>query len=287
MRISNFLLWQIAYAELYITETLWPDFSRTDLLQAVLEYQKRDRRYGGLSGAPVDAPVNGAAKPARPEPARSAASGMKRLLTAAALIPIVVYVVLFANFWVFLAVLIAVAVLCYHEYNGIAAAYGFGAPGPLGYGFGLLLLVWEGDAWALAVAAALVALAMAMRERDLANALPRAALLLLGVVYVFGCWKCALPLRQSNPHWLMYALVLNWAGDAGAYYVGRAFGAHKMAPRVSPKKSWEGAAASVAVSTPSPARTWRTSPASPFRKPSPSPRRPTRPGSLATSPNPP
>ena len=52
MRISNFLLWQIAYAELYVTETLWPDFTRTDLLQAVLEYQKRDRRYGGLSGSP-------------------------------------------------------------------------------------------------------------------------------------------------------------------------------------------------------------------------------------------
>ena len=51
MRISNFLLWQIAYAELYVTETLWPDFSRAHLLTAVLEYQKRDRRYGGLSGA--------------------------------------------------------------------------------------------------------------------------------------------------------------------------------------------------------------------------------------------
>jgi undecaprenyl diphosphate synthase len=59
MRISNFLLWQIAYAELYVTETLWPDFTRTDLLQAVLEYQKRDRRYGGLSVAPA----NGAARP--------------------------------------------------------------------------------------------------------------------------------------------------------------------------------------------------------------------------------
>jgi undecaprenyl diphosphate synthase len=67
MRISNFLLWQIAYSELYITETLWPDFSRTDLLQAVLEYQKRDRRYGGLSGAPERAPVNGVAT--APDPA--------------------------------------------------------------------------------------------------------------------------------------------------------------------------------------------------------------------------
>jgi undecaprenyl diphosphate synthase len=49
MRISNFLLWQIAYAELYVTDTLWPDFRRADLLHAILEYQKRDRRFGGLS----------------------------------------------------------------------------------------------------------------------------------------------------------------------------------------------------------------------------------------------
>ena len=49
MRISNFLLWQIAYAELYVTDTLWPDFRRTDLLNAILDYQKRDRRFGGLS----------------------------------------------------------------------------------------------------------------------------------------------------------------------------------------------------------------------------------------------
>ena len=49
MRISNFLLWQIAYSELYVTETLWPDFNRAELLTAILDYQKRDRRYGGLS----------------------------------------------------------------------------------------------------------------------------------------------------------------------------------------------------------------------------------------------
>ncbi len=48
MRVSNFLLWQIAYAELYLTETLWPDFRRADLLDAILDYQKRDRRFGGL-----------------------------------------------------------------------------------------------------------------------------------------------------------------------------------------------------------------------------------------------
>jgi len=51
MRISNFLLWQIAYAELYVTDTLWPDFRRADLLHAILDYQKRDRRFGGLNPA--------------------------------------------------------------------------------------------------------------------------------------------------------------------------------------------------------------------------------------------
>jgi undecaprenyl diphosphate synthase len=55
MRVSNFLLWQIAYAELYVTETLWPDFTRTDLLRAVLDYQKRDRRFGGVTADPAAA----------------------------------------------------------------------------------------------------------------------------------------------------------------------------------------------------------------------------------------
>jgi len=46
-RVSNFLLWQIAYSELWITNVLWPDFNRTDLLRAVIDFQKRDRRFGG------------------------------------------------------------------------------------------------------------------------------------------------------------------------------------------------------------------------------------------------
>jgi undecaprenyl diphosphate synthase len=66
MRVSNFLLWQIAYSELYVTDTLWPDFGRADLLRAILDYQKRDRRFGGLGDAApltseeplLEAPVN-------------------------------------------------------------------------------------------------------------------------------------------------------------------------------------------------------------------------------------
>ncbi len=49
MRVSNFLLWQIAYAEIFVTETLWPDFNRARLLEALLDYQKRERRYGAIT----------------------------------------------------------------------------------------------------------------------------------------------------------------------------------------------------------------------------------------------
>ena len=172
---------------------------------------------------------------------------MKRVLTALALIPIVAWVVLWANPWIFLAVLAAVACLCYREYNDIAAGYGFGAPGIVGYGAGLLFLMCWDMPWLALVGIAVAALTMVMGDEDLGHSLPRAAMLITGIVYVFGCWKCARPLREANAHWLMYGLMLNWVGDIGAYYVGRPFGRHKLAPRVSPKKSWEGSIASVVV----------------------------------------
>jgi undecaprenyl diphosphate synthase len=67
MRVSNFLLWQIAYAEIYVTETLWPDFSRARLLEALVDFQKRERRYGGLGTQPEDvaAAKDGAARQRR------------------------------------------------------------------------------------------------------------------------------------------------------------------------------------------------------------------------------
>lgn len=174
---------------------------------------------------------------------------MKRLLTAVVLIPAITYVVLWANYWVFLAVLIVAALLSYHEYAGIAEGYGFGRLSLLGYPAGVLLLVWQGQTWPLMAVIALTALSAAMRADDLAKTLPRSALLVMGVVYIFGCWKAAFDLRTGySHHWLMYALLLNWAGDSGAYYIGRAFGKHRLAPRISPKKSWEGSAASVVTS---------------------------------------
>jgi phosphatidate cytidylyltransferase len=175
---------------------------------------------------------------------------MRRVITALILIPIVVYVVFLANAWLFLGVVAAVACLCFHEYRNLAAAYGFGAPHWLGYVAGLLLLLvtrppWT---WLLLVGASLTALALAMNAGNLAHALPRAAFLAFGLVYVFGCWNCAILMRERSPHWLMYALLVNWAGDIGAYYVGRSIGRHRLAERVSPGKTWEGTAGSLVSS---------------------------------------
>lgn len=72
------------------------------------------------------------------------------------------------------------------------------------------------------------------------------ALRLAGIVYVFGPLACAILLRQVSPHWLMFALLLSWVGDTAALYAGKTWGRHKLAPVVSPNKTWEGAIASVA-----------------------------------------
>jgi len=51
-RISNFLLWQLAYSEIYITDVLWPDFNEIEFFKAIIDYQSRDRRFGGIQSLP-------------------------------------------------------------------------------------------------------------------------------------------------------------------------------------------------------------------------------------------
>lgn len=174
---------------------------------------------------------------------------MKRALTAVVLAPFFVYIVLWAPPLAFLAVLAAVALLCFHEYSGMLSGYGIDRPGPVGYVAGLVLLLMFSQDGSLALALiTLAALALSLARNDLAKGLPRAAALLLGVLYIFGLWHWAIPLRALNPRWLLFALALNWIGDIAALYAGKAFGRHKLAPRISPAKTWEGAIASFAAS---------------------------------------
>lgn len=176
---------------------------------------------------------------------------MKRALTALVLVPVAVYSVLFSPPQFFLAVVAAFAVLCFREYARITDAYAMP-----GYVAGLLILLAPLNQAALIIfLTALAAMCLTMSSEDFAKGAARAGALVLGVAYVFGSWKTAVLLSQdvnspalwkisAGRHWLMFSLVVNWIGDTGAYYVGRKFGKHKLAPRVSPGKSWEGAVAS-------------------------------------------
>jgi phosphatidate cytidylyltransferase len=139
---------------------------------------------------------------------------------------------------------------CYHEYRGLAAAYGLETFGPVGYaaGFALLLAPPDSGLFSLVVLLALAAMAVALTSGELRTVLPRAAVMTLGVIYTFGTWKFAPLLHALSPYWLLFALVLNWAGDVAAYYVGRAMGIRKLAPSISPGKTWAGAVASLITS---------------------------------------
>jgi phosphatidate cytidylyltransferase len=176
---------------------------------------------------------------------------MKRVVTALFLVPVCVYSALFAPWWLFFGVVAIVALLCMREYAGITESFA-----PLGYLAGILvLLAPPPEGVLILILATLAAMCLPLSSAVSERGFTRAAALVLGIVYIFGAWKTAILLHDSAPqpaafgvsaghHLLMFGLMLNWIGDTGAYYVGKNFGRHKLAPSVSPGKSWEGAAAS-------------------------------------------
>jgi len=170
---------------------------------------------------------------------------MTRIITALILIPFIAWVTLASPQWVFLAVLAITGLLAYSEFDHIAAAQGIARAGLPGMAGGLVLLLAPNPV-VVVVLIVMLGMTLALRVSNFAAALPAAGAFALGIVYSFGAWHCAADLRALNPHWLLFAMLLSWAGDIAALYIGRPFGKHKMAPRVSPAKSWEGAAGSVA-----------------------------------------
>jgi phosphatidate cytidylyltransferase len=89
-----------------------------------------------------------------------------------------------------------------------------------------------------------------MRRAQMSGAYPAAAASAFAFVYIALPMAMLVQLRQqwAGAFWLLYLLLVVWAGDIFAYFVGRSLGRHLMAPRISPKKTWEGAAASLAAS---------------------------------------
>ena len=173
---------------------------------------------------------------------------MKRLLTGLLLVPTFTYVILLAPEWLFTLVVVLIAAACYHEYHGIASGYGVTWPEPAALLAGLVLLIAPSAHTEIITLFCLAAMGFSICSASLAQCLPRAALSLLGVVYVFGGWRTSILLRAASPYWLFFATTINWVGDTAAYYTGRVAGRHRMAPVISPAKSWEGAIASLAAS---------------------------------------
>jgi phosphatidate cytidylyltransferase len=178
---------------------------------------------------------------------------MKRVLTALVLVPVGVYSALFAPWWILTAVVAVVACLSFHEYATITEAFE-----PLGFVAGLLLLLAPVPTLPLIlVLTALSALCLPLAAPDLKKAAGNPGMLVVGVLYIFGSWRTGILMHEiSTPpvahlsagrYWLLFSLMVNWIGDTGAYYVGRRWGRHKLAPIVSPGKSWEGAIASAAT----------------------------------------
>ena len=191
---------------------------------------------------------------------------LKRIATAVVLIPIVLALILRAPLPVLAVVAGVVALLAIHEFLKLTASYGV-EPMPLPtYTFTVLffvtLAISGGETALLSTGKFLVMLGFAgaiapflfltraMRGEDLRAGYPAAAASVFAFTYVALPMGMLVQLRQmwAGAFYLLYLLLVVWSGDIFAYFVGKAVGRHLMSPRVSPKKTWEGAAASVIAS---------------------------------------
>lgn len=176
---------------------------------------------------------------------------MKRVLTALVLIPLIVWLVFKGPFWLITLVVAIVAELGLWEYLTLADAMGAKTP-RIAAGIAVLvvflLTFLQPSLMAPLLGAITLALLIACAFRSpLERVLPDTAFSVFGVFYV-GLTLATLPLLSQQPSLLIFLLFVVWAGDTLALYIGRAWGRRKLAPSISPGKSWEGSAASMAGS---------------------------------------
>jgi phosphatidate cytidylyltransferase len=173
---------------------------------------------------------------------------MKRVLTAAWLVPFGIYSIFFAPPWLFVATVAMLAIFCFREFSRLSENQGLLNFTFTGYVAGVALLTLPDHAWALSALLPLLALGMSLRAEDFKTGFASAGAFALGILYIFGAWRCGIELHAKSHHWLFFAVALNWAGDTGAYYTGRALGRNKLAPSISPGKTIEGAIGGVFAS---------------------------------------
>jgi phosphatidate cytidylyltransferase len=192
---------------------------------------------------------------------------LKRIATALVLIPVVILLVLRAPVPVVAAVAGAVALVTVQEFLKLTESYEVQPLRLPTYTFvGLFFLLLAADSggetpqlsalkFVLALGfacgiAPFLFLTIAMRRTQMKGSYPAAAASAFAFTYIALPMAMLVQLRQQwgGAFWLLYLLLVVWAGDIFAYFVGRSLGRHLMAPRISPKKTWEGAAASLAAS---------------------------------------
>jgi phosphatidate cytidylyltransferase len=192
---------------------------------------------------------------------------LKRIATAIVLIPIVLLLVLRAPVPVVAVVSAIVALMTVQEFLKLTESYGVQPlrwPTYIFVGLFFLQLAVSTSgatpqlsavqfviiaAFACAISPFLF-LALAMRRQQLSTGYPAAAASAFAFAYIALPMGMLVQLRQqwAGAFWILYLLLVVWAGDIFAYFVGRSLGRHLMAPRISPKKTWEGATASLAAS---------------------------------------
>ncbi len=192
---------------------------------------------------------------------------IKRIATAVVLIPLVLLLVLKAPLYVLALVAGAIALLAIAEFLKLVTNYGVQPLRQATYVFVALFFVFvivastnrtplvETTAilYGLALAAALapfVFLTVGMRQADMASGYPAAAASTFAFAYIAIPMALLVAIRQqpAGAIWTIYMLLAVWAGDVFAYFVGKSLGRHRMSPRISPKKTWEGAVASILAS---------------------------------------
>lgn len=194
---------------------------------------------------------------------------MKRIVTALVLIPLVLLLVFKAPLWAIALVCCLVALLAEHEYLHIVRQYGVEPFEWLTYGLTIALFIAalfpfinsarvlvpsiNGNIFWLVIvfsASPFLFLLAAMRRPNSRESLPAATYSLFGLPYIALSLAALVWIRLHGDgvFWLLVLFAAVWAGDAVAMYIGKAFGKHKLAPRISPNKTWEGSLGSLAGS---------------------------------------
>jgi phosphatidate cytidylyltransferase len=175
---------------------------------------------------------------------------MKRVLTAIVAIPILVYIVMLAPVWICVGVIFLAMLLALHEYLAlvdIPLAFRL-ASGGIAAG-ACLIPVWPQGTIIVLIGALLILTVSLFSGLDLPEAFRAAVYSFFGAAYVGGLMGFLIAVRTLNrdllsgAELLMMLFIIIWSGDSFAYFAGKSFGRHKLAPIVSPHKTWEGAVA--------------------------------------------